>query len=94
MQIHYKQRRIYLSNNYGEELAYWYLRLNGFFTINNLVLHHNSEGRTSDADILAERFPYVHEEVGGGEGDWDDSLLRNFNDNKTIAFVEPENVGS
>lgn len=76
-----------MSHNYGEELAYWYLRLNGFFTINNFVLHHDSEGRTSDADILAVRFPYVLEEVGGREGDWDDRLLSNFNGNKTIGLI-------
>lgn len=25
--------------NYGETLAYWYLRLNGFFLLNNFVVH-------------------------------------------------------
>ncbi|WP_037290943.1 hypothetical protein [Saccharibacillus sacchari] len=60
-----------MSINYGEELAYWYLRLNGFFTVNNFVLHHDEEHRTSDADILAVRFPYVYEQTGGQENDWD-----------------------
>ncbi len=32
--------------NYGETLAYWYLRLNGFFPLRNFVLHpvHESAG--------------------------------------------------
>lgn len=73
--------------NYGEELAYWYLRLNGFFTINNFVLHHNREGRTSDADILAVRFPYVYEEVGGRDEDWDDQLVGRFNKDKIVGLI-------
>ncbi|RAV19474.1 hypothetical protein [Paenibacillus contaminans] len=74
-------------SNYGEELAYWYLRLNGFFTINNFVLHHNREGRTSDADILAVRFPYVYEEVGGRDEDWDNQLVGRFNKDKIVGLI-------
>ena len=56
--------------NYGETLAYWYLRFNGFFLIQNFVLHPLADGEGSDkqaADIvlLAVRFPYVYEETGG-----------------------------
>lgn len=25
--------------NYGEDAVYWYLRLNGFFSVTNFVLH-------------------------------------------------------
>ena len=44
--------------NYGETLAYWYLRLNGFFLLRNFVLHplHESEANdryTADSDLLA-----------------------------------------
>lgn len=40
--------------NYGEELAYWYLRFNGFFPISNFVVHRSSGiKRTSDVDVLA-----------------------------------------
>lgn len=62
--------------NYGETLAYWYLRLNGFFPLRNFVLHplHEStsdDNQTADCDLLAVRFPHVYEEIGGQSGDWD-----------------------
>jgi hypothetical protein len=43
----------------SESLAYWYLRLNGFLSIVNFVVHpeHGSEQRT-DADVLGVRFPF------------------------------------
>jgi hypothetical protein len=43
----------------AEKLTYWYLRLNGFLTIQNFIVHPDtgSEQRT-DADILGVRFPY------------------------------------
>jgi hypothetical protein len=58
--------------NFSEQLAYWYLRLNGFFPLADFVLH-PGEGRpsTSDADLVAVRFPHVFEEIGGREDDWD-----------------------
>lgn len=40
------------------ELAHWYFRLNGFFTIVNFVLHPARRGgQLTDADILGVRFP-------------------------------------
>jgi hypothetical protein len=58
--------------NYAETLAYWYLRLNGFFPLRDFVLHKGEEvPHTSDCDLLAIRFPHVYEEVGGQTGDWD-----------------------
>ncbi len=61
--------------NFGETLAYWYLRLNGFFPLTNFVLHRAEEcennDRDADCDLLAVRFPYVFEEVGGQRDDWD-----------------------
>lgn len=59
--------------NFGETLAYWYLRLNGFIPLRNFVLHRaNIEARQSaDTDLLAIRFPYVYEEIGGKPVDWD-----------------------
>ncbi len=58
--------------NYGETLAYWYLRLNGFFPLRSFV-HHSPQDRTdrADCDVLAVRFPYVTEDLGGAPGDWD-----------------------
>ena len=53
--------------NYAEQLAYWYLRLNGFFPLENYVYHRISgEGsRTfnADADLLAIRPPHYYEEI-------------------------------
>lgn len=58
--------------NYGETLATWYLRLNGFFPLRNFILHRGEfSPHTSDCDLLALRFPHVFEEIGGQVGDWD-----------------------
>ncbi|UZQ83665.1 hypothetical protein [Thermoanaerobacter sp. RKWS2] len=55
-------------------MTYWYFRLNGFFLLQNYVLHNIGEGEergTADSDLLAIRFPYVYEEIGGQSNDWD-----------------------
>lgn len=58
--------------NFAEQLSYWYLRLNGFLPLTNFVLHHQpGEHRTSDADMIAIRFPHVFEAIGGQPDDWD-----------------------
>jgi hypothetical protein len=67
--------------NFAEELAYWYLRLNSFFLLQNFVLHRSeireqssrkgNQRGTAETDLLAIRFPYVFEEVGGQDHDWD-----------------------
>lgn len=58
--------------NYGETLAHWYLRLNGFFPLRDFVIHRGvGARRTRDCDLLALRFPHVFEEVGGQASDWD-----------------------
>lgn len=63
--------------DYGEELAYWYLRLNGFFPLRNFVIHRSRRvEHRADVDVLAVRPPYVYEEVGGRSGDWDDYLTK------------------
>lgn len=82
-----------MNANFGEELTYWYLRLNGFFIINNFVLHHNSEGRTSDADLLAVRFPYVQEDIGGQESDWDQHLFGLTNPETGIKMNSEKIIG-
>jgi len=62
--------------NFGESLAYWYFRLNGFIPMPNFVLHEVNgvdmrRKYNADADLLAVRFPHVFEEIGGRPGDWD-----------------------
>jgi hypothetical protein len=76
--------------NYGETLAYWYLRLNGFLLLQNFVLHPlaESEGndkKAADSDLLAVRFPYVYEETGGQSDDWDPRL-------RTWGFAPEEEI--
>lgn len=47
-----------------DRLAYWYFRLNGFMTIENFLVHHEtrSDPRT-DVDILAARFTHRQENI-------------------------------
>jgi hypothetical protein len=41
-----------------ERLAYWYLRLNGFLTIENFIVHDEGGGpQRTDVDLIAFRFP-------------------------------------
>jgi len=74
--------------NYGETIAYWYLRLNGFFLIQNFVIHRTEEIKySSDIDILGIRLPYVFEEVGGQKDDWDKALLEKLNPNLATGII-------
>ncbi|MHC1752748.1 hypothetical protein [Humidesulfovibrio sp.] len=71
--------------NYGEELAYWYFRLNGFFPITNFVVHQAENNRYNrDCDLVAVRPPYVEERVGGQAHDWHDSIVRAFDLNGRV----------
>lgn len=74
--------------NYGEEYAYWYLRLNGFFPISNFVIHRSSKIRhSSDCDVLGVRPPYVYEEIGGQKSDWDTELTNAISFDKTVGVI-------
>ena len=43
----------------AERLAYWYLRLNGFLTIENFILHPRTTGKQkTDIDLVGVRFPH------------------------------------
>ena len=60
--------------NYAEQLAYWYLRLNGFFLVSNYVYHQIQEdddarAYNADADLLAIRPPHYYEEIPHRERD-------------------------
>jgi hypothetical protein len=46
--------------NGGEWLCLWYLRLNGYFTIPNFIVHGRPAALT-DVDVLAVRLPYSSE---------------------------------
>jgi hypothetical protein len=46
----------------AEQLGYWYLRLNGFLTITNFIVHpEQGRNQETDVDILGVRFPYRSE---------------------------------
>lgn len=67
--------------NYAETLAYWYLRLNGFFPLQRFVLHHDEhqlvpvDRFAADSDLLAIRHPDVSEKTGGQPNSWDATLF-------------------
>ena len=63
--------------NYDEELAYWYLRLNGFFPLTDFVLHRGKQIKhSSDSDVLAIRPPFSGEELLRWPDDYHD-FVRN-----------------
>jgi hypothetical protein len=48
----------------AEQIAYWYLRLNGFLQIENFYVHPTGRGGArTDADLLAVRFPHRAERL-------------------------------
>ena len=82
--------------NYAETLAYWYLRLNGFFPLSRFVLHRNDHDAlpdqqyAADSDLIAIRLPGVQERIGGQPEHWDDPLFRALGANPatcTIALI-------
>ncbi len=52
-----------MIENKAEKLVYWYLRFNGYFTVENFTVHPEfKKASGTEADILAVRFPYSTEE--------------------------------
>lgn len=49
--------------NFGERIAYWYLRLNGFLLVEDFVLHRQAGRRTSDVDLLGVRLRHSAESI-------------------------------
>lgn len=47
--------------NACEHLGLWYLRLNGYFTMPNFVVHGSRGSARTDVDVLGVRFPYSRE---------------------------------
>lgn len=79
--------------NYGEEIAYWYFRLNGFFPISNFVVHRDGEHDNAeyrynrDCDILAVRPVNVFEDIGGQHTDWDETLFNSLDMTKQLGVI-------
>jgi hypothetical protein len=78
--------------NFGEELAYWYLRLNGFFLIDNFVLHSAdlASNQSADADVIGIRNQHTVEKVGMFDVDDISPALLDFEPNireKTVVVI-------
>ena len=69
----------------AEQLAYWYLRLNGFLTIPNFIVHPEiGRDQETDVDLLAVRFPY-RAELRSME---DDKIFTRVREKSFVAFAE------
>ena len=84
--------------NFGESLAYWYFRLNGFLPLTNFVLHRPDSLRryNADSDLLAVRFPLVFEEIGGQRDDWDNERFAEWgldHFNRTVCVIAEIKTG-
>ena len=83
--------------NYAEERAYWYLRLNGFFLLTDYVVHWNLNRSnnianiryTTDIDLMGIRFPYVTEDIGGREDDFDAFILNHLQEIDNFSPFKP-----
>ena len=74
--------------NHSEWIAYWYLRLNGFFLLHNFVVHRiPPQTNSTEIDLLAIRPPHVFEEIGGQDDDWDDLLITPEERQRFIAII-------
>lgn len=51
-----------MSANRVEKLVYWYLRFNGYLTVENFTVHPDHPIHETEADFLAVRFPNSKEE--------------------------------
>ena len=70
-----------------ENLAYWYLRLNGFLTIQNFVVHPDrGDSQGTEVDILGVRFPYRAENLERPMQD--DAPFAQLRDKTWIAIAE------
>lgn len=71
-----------MSANRVEKLVYWYLRFNGYLTVENFTVHpDHKKDPEAEADILAVRFPLSKEEPEGYKFERDkDLILPDFTD--------------
>jgi hypothetical protein len=67
--------------NFAESLAYWYLRLNGFFPLVDFV-HHEAGAQHGDTDVIAVRLPHMVEKIGDEtvsfDSEWHDTFKFDF----------------
>jgi len=70
-----------------EQLAYWHLRLNGFLTIPNFIVHPDQgSNQETEIDILGVRFPYRAENLNRPMKD--DPQFTRYRDKSFIAIAE------
>jgi hypothetical protein len=76
----------------AEEVANWYFRLNGFLSIPGFILHPDKVQRfpETEADLIAVRFPYSAEVLGGRSMTDDGSLLQIDMRKTRIVFILAE----
>jgi hypothetical protein len=73
----------------AEDLGYWYLRLNGCFTIPNFVVHPDSgSNQKTDIDVLAARFPFRGDELPGMK---DDAFFESCRTQTLVLLAEIKN---
>ncbi len=71
----------------AETLAYWYLRLNGFLTITNFIVHPNSGyDQRTDVDVIGIRFPYREELLYNPMQD--DTIFKANSEKPLLVFTE------
>jgi len=75
------------EQNYGEAIAYWYLRLNGFFIITDFTLHRPEDYRTSDADLLGIRLPHTTEIIDGNDVVYCENLISHIDLSKQCGVI-------
>lgn len=65
-----------MSANRVEKLAYWYLRFNGYLTVENFTVHpDHKKDPEAEVDILAVRFPLSKEEPDRYKFERDPNLI-------------------
>jgi hypothetical protein len=76
----------------SEDLAIWYLRLNGFFTIKNFVVHpEKGPSQKTEIDALAIRLPHRAEGLTDDDEMVDDSIILSIsNDDKNPLLLIAE----
>ncbi len=70
-----------------DNLAYWYLRLNGFLTTVNFVVHPDTRGsQRTDVDVIGVRFPFRSELIL--KPIEDDSILTRTRSKPSVVIAE------
>ena len=74
--------------NFSEELAYWYLRFNGFFLIDNFLIHDATQNLKGEIDLLAIRLPNSQEYIADQIIIQDQNLFNSINNsNRIIGLI-------